>query len=630
MNSKTNKKLPLKKYPFYFYILALLIPILFFLLLEFFLVFVNYGASIPQWITLSEKFPDILVLNPNIAKRYFQVVDSPPAHNYDGFQRVKDKNAFRVFVLGGSSAAGFPYTINGAFSRYIDQYLRIKYPDSKIEMINIAITAVSTYTLKDLLPGVIEQKPDLIIFYTGHNEYYGALGVGSTEFLGNSRHMVNLILKLQKYRVVQLIKDILIQIKNIYATVPHNRSEKTLMARMVGGQLIPLNSNMFFSGLKQFEGNMREMIDLLKEENIPVLIGTVVSNLKDQRPFVSLDTDTLPAAEEIYTQAQKEYSEGNFKSAYQLFIKAKELDALRFRAPDKINQIILKLRHEYEIPVVSIDSVFRENSPNEIPGNNLMIDHVHPNIAGYYLIGKTFIKMMEKTGNIPVTRQINKSIQSIFQKVEKEYPLTRLDSLQANIRIQILKSGWPFVEDNENNLSNIEFYPEDYIDTLALDLTLEEINWEKAHLKAALWYKKQNRITEFTREINALIRHTPFNHSLYNILIDVLIQKGKIEEAYPYLIKLHKIHPNAFSGKWLGAYYLVKKNYENALRYLEFSLELNKNDSQLLYNLAGAYTYNKMFEKALTTVEKCLKINPDYPGAKILYRSIKNIDQSQQ
>ena len=66
-----------------------------------------------------------------------------------------------------------------------------------------------------------------------------------------------------------------------------------------------------------------------------ILLGNLTCNLKDQKPFVSVKTDELPAAETIYNDAQKSLTDGDVDKAKQLFLYAKELDALRFRAPKK-------------------------------------------------------------------------------------------------------------------------------------------------------------------------------------------------------------------------------------------------------------------------------------------------------
>ena len=60
----------------------------------------------------------------------------------------------------------------GSFSRYIRKRLELVYPNTTIEVVNISMTAVNSYTVLDLLPGVLDQKPDLVLIYAGHNEYY--------------------------------------------------------------------------------------------------------------------------------------------------------------------------------------------------------------------------------------------------------------------------------------------------------------------------------------------------------------------------------------------------------------------------------------------------------------------------
>ena len=193
-----------KKSPFYFYLVLILIPIFFFVLLEIGLRVFGYGYNTEQWISVTE---DKLMLNPDVAKKYFFATKASPNSIQDVFDKVKKENAFRVFVLGGSSAAGYPYMPLGSFSRYLQKRLELIYPESKIEVVNLSMTAINSYTIRDFMPGVIEQNPDLILIYAGHNEYYGALGAGSLESLGSNRTVVNSILYLNNFRTVQLIRN---------------------------------------------------------------------------------------------------------------------------------------------------------------------------------------------------------------------------------------------------------------------------------------------------------------------------------------------------------------------------------------------------------------------------------------
>ncbi|MCW8803171.1 MAG: hypothetical protein OQK57_02145, partial [Ignavibacteriaceae bacterium] len=94
-----------KKTPRWFYIILILLPVVIILLLEFSLRLFNYGRTYDQWIPAEE---GRLTLNPEIAFRYFYKTDKVPSANYNYFDEVKKDNSYRVFVMGGSSAAGFP------------------------------------------------------------------------------------------------------------------------------------------------------------------------------------------------------------------------------------------------------------------------------------------------------------------------------------------------------------------------------------------------------------------------------------------------------------------------------------------------------------------------------------------
>src|SRR4030065_1921848 len=282
--------------------------------------------------------------------------------------------------MGGSSAAGFPYSPNGAFSRYIRKRLELLYPERKIEVVNIAMSAINSYALRDMFPGVIEKEPDLIIIYAGHNEYYGALGVGSVETLGDTRFIVNTVIWLNRFKTFELLRDVVKSVSGWFSSPV--KSDGTLMARMSQRQLIPFNSEKYFSGINQYEGNLRDILEMAKDINVSVILGRLVSNLKDQKPFEPSYDGELPPADEIFLKAQNDLSSGHVESADSLFRLAKDLDALRWRAPEKVNQIIENLGKEFSYPVVKLDSVFNAESIYGIAGDDLITDHLHPNLRG--------------------------------------------------------------------------------------------------------------------------------------------------------------------------------------------------------------------------------------------------------
>ena len=209
--------------------------------------------------------------------------------------------------------------------------------------------------------------------------------------------------------------------------------------------------------------------------------------------------------------------------------------------------------------------------------------------------------------------------------VKKRLSLTPLDSLSSMLRITHLKGGWPFVKTKQPNRFLQNYQPANYIEELALGMLLKQLNWEDAHLKAAVWYKGKGLMDGFVDEMTAIIENIPLNEKPFVLLIDGLIAYGRIDAAYPYLRRLDSFHPGAYSKKWLGTYYLFQKEYTKALDFLLQSFRFNTNDTQLLYNLAGAYLYNNDKQKALETIDKCLMIDGTFPGARIMKRDLERI-----
>lgn len=606
----------IKKYPFGFNLILLLIPIFFFLLLEFSLRIFNYGKDTTQWV---EIFPGELMLNPDVAYRYFHSTASVPYSNQNSFSKIKSENTFRIFIVGGSSGAGYPYSPNGDFGLLIKKKLEILYPESKIEVINISLTATNSYTIRDLMPGVIEQKPDLILFYAGHNEYYGSLGVGSMESFGQSRFVINFLLKMEKYKSFVMFRDFINWLLNIFSSTETDASVKrsgTLMSRMAKDQTIVLNSEVFNLGIEQFEGNLSDILQICKDAQIPIILGTLTSNLREQRPFVSIKTDDLPEADEIFLQAQNQLE--NRGEALKLFRYAKDLDGLRFRAPEKINEIIIKLGKEYDFPVVLIDSIFNTLSPYGITGDNLMTDHLHPTFEGYKLIGKEYFDSMEKYSLLPRSGRKISDKNAIDSLVNKNTFITRLDSIIAHYRILVLKNDWPYSDPKSVSYMLKLFNQQNLIDSLAVRVIDNKYTWERAHREAAEYYVSKKDYDEFIREMTVLINQYPFVKEYYTFVSEQLLEAKLYDEVYWFLVRGQKRFPGAFFTKWLGIIDLSKDKTDSAIKYLNESLSYNSNDTQVLFNLTGAYAKMKMFTEALNTINQCLSINPNYPGAQNL------------
>jgi tetratricopeptide (TPR) repeat protein len=612
--------LTLKQTPRWFYAVLVLIPIVFILLLEISLNLFNYGRVYDQWIPMGE---DKLTLNPEIAYRYFYTTENVPSAGHNYFDAVKKENSYRIFVMGGSSAAGFPYSPNGSFARYIKKRFELIYPHKKVEVVNIAMSAINSYAIRDMIPGVLEQKADLIIIYAGHNEYYGALGVGSVETVGDTRLLVNTVIWLNRFKTFELLRDVINSLTSLFSSP--KKVEGTLMARMSQRQIVPYNSEKYWAGVNQFEENLHDILEMTKNKNIPVILGTLVSNLKDQKPFTSFTTEDYPEAKVVFNSAQIELKNANIGTADSLFRLAKDLDALRWRAPEKFNRIIEKLGKKFNYPVVKLDSVFNSVSINSITGDDLVTDHLHPNLRGYQIIGKEFFEEGLNSKIFPSNLGSDFSFDIQDSITISRYEFTNLDSTTAQYQIIILKSDWPYTDkkiSDEEKLAALNI--QTYSDTLAYLVGKSELSWEAAHLQLAQRKLLLGDMESFYNEVNAAIDEYPFDPYPYEFSAMQLINLKYFEEAYPYLQKLNELKQNAYSTKWLGIIDLLNNKVDSAIGYLSTSLNYNASDAHVLYNLAGAYSIKKDYKTALQMINRCLQIEPNYSMAKNLQQQLLN------
>jgi len=601
-----------------FYLAAVLIPILFFVLLEAALRIFNYGYDYTQWIS---PIKGVYVLNPDIAHKYFYDVQNVPYSDVDIFDKVKKPNSFRIFVLGESAAAGYPFLPNGSFSRYLQQRLSLEYPNSKIEVVNCSMTAINSYTMRDLFPGILEEKPDLILIYAGNNEYYGALGVGSMESFGTSRTLVNLVIYLEQFRTFQLLRNVIDKISGLFAK--KQSPSGTLMSRMARNQYIGLNSSVYKKGIEQFKGNMTDILEMAKKQNVPVILGTLACNLKDQYPFVSINEKGLPPADSVFMQAKEALAKKELQTADSLYRYAKDLDALRFRAPTEINKVICDLGREFDYPVVNIDSAFDADSPDHIVGDNLMTDQLHPTLQGQQFIGRLYYDEMGKTGLLPKSKPLDLSNRQQDSITVANFPFSRLDGVIGEYRIKVLKNDWPFIE-RRNKIPAYELLaPQNYIDSLAYELVEDRTDWATAHRDAVRWYVSRNEIKPFLQVINVLISQYPVTVENYDYAAEVLLQIKDYDKAYYYLTRRNEIGQSAFSDKWLGIIDLYKNRIPSAKKYLNESLKYNDRDAQVWYNLTGVYIDEKDYQKALQSIAMTLSLQPNFPGALALQEQLQ-------
>lgn len=547
------------------YLVAVLIPFVFVGTLE--TVFRLTGIGVRQALFIPAPVEGYLQPNSSVIHRFFPAPQTAPKVSIDTsyFLEKKPEGALRIVVQGGSSAAGFPYSGMASPAGMLQQRMERSFPDRTVEVINTAMSAVNSYTLLDFADEIIDIEPDAVVIYAGHNEFIGVLGVGSAYSSSLSPKLTRLVLRLRRLNLVEAGYQV------YGAALPAADSGTgTLMSRMAAEHRIPYGGEVFSAGQQQFRENLGLLLAKYRRHDIPVFIGTLASNEKDQPPFIPADVPMSVAKtwHEISAQADRAvkaeradeasmkagelvkmapenamswFMQGNASllrgrpsEARHAFLKAKDLDELRFRAPESFNDIIRAAALDHGAVLVDVQQALASRSPNGIIGSELMLEHLHPNVDGYFYMADAFYDAMVRMDVTRPTLEINDDT------ALSEIPVTAIDRLHGMWRIERLMHDWPFVAEREPYSPPS---PKTETERIARDWYDGKVNWIDTMNRALGYYSGHGDATETARIAAILATTFPFEPDPAYIAGVTLLSKGESARALPYLSRAARLEP---------------------------------------------------------------------------------------
>jgi lysophospholipase L1-like esterase len=583
-----------------FRIILVLMPVLILALIELGLRMAGVGKEIPLFVDDPGQ-EGTLRINSQIARRYFLDPDAAPAVSYPPFRKEKSENSFRVVVQGASTVAGIPYKHGGSFPAMLEQRLRASMPDSDVEVINTGITAVCSYTLLDLADDIIDIEPDAVIVYAGHNEYYGVLGVGSSQQLGRISGLVRFYHRVSRLRIVRVMKKIHGAIVSRKTSGIISRPNSTLMERMVLNREIPYGSELYNRGVDQFRGNMDRLAIKYRKNGVPLFLCTLAGNEKDLEPFISNeDAGETGNAMYHFSLGHRLLAQGDPEQAGDHFILASDLDMLRFRAPSVFSEIIREIAKDQDARLVDIQEVFRSHSPGGIIGRELLTEHVHPNIEGYFLMADACYQSIYESG-------IAAGGWKHFippGTARAELPVTEVDSVYGQIGISVLKNSWPFREGMAEKQSAGEFFtPRCFVDSLALQLFSESISWGEAMNRLYRFYLSEGDYRKALTVANALQIEMKNSGVPCNMAARAYSELGQYRRAVDALQRAFVIEPLPQIAFNLGNTMIRTGDVTGAIPYLEYFLDHQPDRKDVAARLEIA--------RDLKRLEQQIRLTPD-------------------
>jgi len=646
-----------------FFIFTLLFPLLILFLSEVTLRLVDYGTDLSLFRITEIGGSPYYNMNPAVKARYFSRVRFNPMTSLDHFPITKEPGTFRIFCLGASTTAGYPYGYIGSFSTFLMGRLSLLFPEKQIEVINLGLTATNSFTTLDFAGELIDYAPDLLIVYDGHNEFYGALGAASNESVAQSRWITRLYLRLIHFKVFLLARELYTSLLGSLDSSAEVSQSGTMMERLARGQVVEYDGELYKQTLQTFHDNIVDLIDLCKSQSIPLLLSSQVSNLKDLPPFISrsaegisdqerehsdslmgraarfMDTADFPAARSLIEQAIEQDPERAdfrfrlgqclssvklYREAEDAYRKARDLDALRFRTSSDFNRTVRELCFERGASFVDIENLFRAESPDSIIGRELILEHLHPNSRGYFLMAREYARKIREIGLIAPEPEWVKADTISETGLWEQRALTELDERAAMRRTEILTAGWPFREKNQPP------QPPDSTDRIGLiieQMLDGELAWEQAHVAAAEYYEGKGDPAKAEKEYEALIKAIPFNVSPYLRLSRLLLKQLKYEQALSVLTRSLRVEPTLFAYRALGAIAMDTGKPREAVGFLERAVELSGSKSERVectYMLALALGRAGLTDRSAQQLHQVLTLDPSHQPAAALLKRIQS------
>ena len=582
---------------------------------------------------------------------------------------TKPAGTVRIFVLGSSAAMGTPDP-SFSFGRILEAMLREHYPGVQFEVINAAMTAVNSHVVRQIAKDCTAYEPDIFVIYMGNNEVIGPFGPGTV--FGQSSANLPLIragIWVRATKVGQLLRDL--------AAALGRRDDSPKEWRgmeMFLGNLVPADDPRLPTVYSNFRRNLADICSIARRAGAPVVLSTVAVNLKDCPPLASAHRADLTEAdrarwESLYAagaaleaeakwqEALRQYSQaaeiddrfadrdfraarclaalGNFRDARRAYLKARDADALRFRADSEINAALRDVAADWAsdgVRFVDAERVFAEIEPtgNGIHGEELFYEHVHMNFEGAYLLARALLEQVSAALPEDVRRRApDAAAVATRQRCAELLAFTPWDRYRTADAMAKMTAAAPFTNQldhtprREAMARRLERLRREASSPEALDeaaktylaaLAKSPDDWQLQNNFAALELQRGRTDSAFQYWQRVLAR-LPHLADLHISAGNAMLRSGKADEGlacYTEALRLRPDAPEALKG--LGDVALLQRKYEDAVARFNEALRVRPDYANAHNNLAAALVALSRIDEAITHFAEAVRLEPDAAG----------------
>lgn len=354
------------------------------------------------------------------------------------FLASKPADGFRVFVLGESSAHGFPYTPGFSFTGFLEARLALALPHRTVEVVNCGVDGIGSWHMRRIADELVAYAPDVVLVYAGHNEYVTPEihRVGPTLRLLSGLRFYQLAMRTgaawRRWRYGPIDEQSLASINQPYGPARRRALGRETMSAAERAHI-----------LARFESNIEAIVARARQADAVPVLASVAQDLRDWAPGASrhhaalapdaiarwrelveegdtrrqardcrgaltafhdaMRIDRRPAALH-YARARCFEALGRFGAARREYRHASDLDEVPLGAPSMLNVTLHRLAIRREVPFIDVERAFARASPHGLVGQSWFVDPVHPTLRGHQLIAATIAASLQRTG-IPASEE---------------------------------------------------------------------------------------------------------------------------------------------------------------------------------------------------------------------------------
>lgn len=377
---------------------------------------------------------------------------------HDQFAVRKGDREFRIFVFGGSTVQGCPFSVETSFTRFLQLSLQTCDPSRSWKVINCGGVSYATSRLLPLMEECFQHQPDLYIMCEGHNEFLE--DVTYSHLRDASSVLTSGYSVFFQFRTFRLLQHMMQKLSNGESFAEMRAASRPVLPAEVdalldhqGGLEAYRRDDKHADGVVQhFRSNLMRMVQLCRNSDVPLLLIQPPSSLSDCPPFKAeyqastsisdqkkirdllssassffrrdpvhpeqnlpdhvqsdqISADAAGAVQLLQQAAEIDVrfaltwfqlgnalsAEGRYLDARNAFLRARDEDICPLRMTTPLETAMQQVANEFSCEFLNAADLLEAYNPDTIIGDDVLVDHIHPSFRGHQEIAHAISRWM--------------------------------------------------------------------------------------------------------------------------------------------------------------------------------------------------------------------------------------------